>query len=171
MNNLLLLLFLVPNLVMAEKAPLNNKGLLCSQAWKCENDFPESEIHISAYEVLLESGVCKNGYAAVKDLQNSIFNPLYMPPIRLWCKSHFCSQPFIDGEYIKDNKLPYEANTSTISVHRYNLNRNNSMMTQYFMGKPFYYRCEITTNKKNVYKPLKDELKKIKEEKNYTFVR
>ena len=63
---------------------------------------------------------------------------------------------------IKDNELHYEANTAKISVHRYSLDRKTLIMSQYFMNKPFYYRCDMTKDKKDIYRPLKDEIKKSK---------
>ena len=57
----------LPNLVNAVDI-LNNKGLICSQVVKCENEFPESKFHKSKYEALIESGACKKGYASIKDL-------------------------------------------------------------------------------------------------------
>ena len=162
MRKLLSLLFLIPILVIAEDAPLDNKGLICSQVVKCDNEFPESKFHTSKYEALLESGACKGGYASINDIEKPSFKPLYMEPIRLWCKAHSCSQPFIDGNNIKDNDLPYEINDTNISVHRYSLNKKTLIMSQSFMNKPFYYRCVITTEKNNIYMPLDNKIKKAK---------
>ncbi len=163
MKKIFSILFLIPYFVFGEEVPLENKGLICSQVVKCENEFPESEFHKNKYQALMESGSCKEGYMSIKDIKNPSFRPTYMPPIRLWCKAYSCSQPFIDGNIIKDNELPYEANGIKISVHRYNLDRKTLIMSQHFMNKPFYYRCEITLDKKDVYKPLKDEIKKNKD--------
>ena len=162
MRKLLPILMLLPNLVNAENAPLNNKGLICSQVVKCDNEFPESKFHKSKHKALLESGACKKGYASVKDIEKASFKPLYMAPIRLWCKANSCSQPFIDGNNIKDNDLPYETNATSISVHRYYLDRKTLIMSQSFMNKPFYYRCVITVDKQDIYKSLENEIKKVK---------
>lgn len=163
MKKLLTILFLIPNLVLGEEESLDNKGLICAQVVKCENEFPESEFHKKKYEALVTSGSCKKGYVSIKDIKNPSFRPTYMPPIRLWCNADSCSQPFVDGDIIKDNELAYESNNAKISVHRYNLDSKTLIMSQYFMNKPFYYRCEMTSDKKDVYKPLKDEIKKNKD--------
>ena len=152
----------LPNLVNANDIFLNNKGLICSQVVKCENEFPESKFYKSKYEALLESGACKKGYASIKDIEKASFKPLYMTPIRLWCNANSCSQPFIDGSSIKDNDLPYETSATSISVHRYTLDRKTLIMSQSFMNKPFYYRCAITSDKKDIYKSLENKIKKAK---------
>ena len=162
MRKILLLLFLIPYVVFGGEGPLNNKGLICAQVVKCENEFPESEFHNNKYQALMDAGACKKGYASIKDIDNSDFKPTYMAPIGLWCNAYSCSQPFIDGNMIKDNKLPYEANTAKISVHRYSLDRKTLIMSQYFMNKPFYYRCDMTEDKKDVYKHLRDEITQSK---------
>ena len=165
MKKILLLLLLIPNLVMAEKGPLNNKGLICTQVVKCKNESPQSKFYTSAYEALLESGACKKGYASIKDIEdNSIITPLYVAPIRLWCKANSCSQPYIRGYKIEDSKLPYTDYISSISVDKYTLDRETLIITQYFMDDPLYSLCEITKNKKDVYKPLRDEIKNFESE-------
>ena len=159
-NKLFLLALLIPHIAFCESDFLDNKGLVCKQVVECKNDFPKNELYINAFKALLASGRCDEGYALTKGMDKSVYTPTYMPPIRLWCGADACSQPFMDGNAIKDNQLYYEMNASKILVHRYTLDRESMIMSQSFMNMPFFYRCEVTSNKDDIYAPLTNEINK-----------
>ena len=59
MRKILFLLFLIPYLVFGDEGPLDNKGLICAQVVKCENEFPESEFHKKKYEAQLQFDILR----------------------------------------------------------------------------------------------------------------